>query len=85
MWDLFVRVVRERDRECEDSKQLKSKVVFADSLQVGFLQSEACALHMTEMQRVKTGWRQLVFTSVSRVKPSREILMKHFVLLNCHI
>ena len=40
---------------------------------------------MTGMRRVRTGWRQLVFTSVSRVKPSRKIPVKHSVLLNCHI
>ena len=34
MWDLFVRVVCER--ECEDSRQLKTKAVFAGSSRVGF-------------------------------------------------
>ena len=54
MWDLFVRVVceRERERECEDSRQLKTKEVFAGSSQVAFLRSEAYAQHMTGMQRV---------------------------------
>ena len=33
---------------------------------VSFPRSDACALHMTRMQRVRTGWRQLVFASVSR-------------------
>ena len=46
--------------------------------------SDACALHMTGMRRVRTGWRQLVFASVSRVRPSREIPAKQSVLLNCH-
>ena len=78
--------VRERERECvcEDSRQLKTKAVFTGSSRVSFLQSEACALHMTGMQRVKTRWRQLVFVSVSRVRPSREIPAKHSVLLNYH-
>ena len=53
MWDLFVKVVRERERECvcEDSRQLKTKIVFTGSSRVSFLQSEACALHMTGMQK----------------------------------
>ena len=40
---------------------------------------------MTGMRRVMTRWWQLVFTSVSRVRPSCEITMKHSVLLFCHI
>ena len=40
---------------------------------------------MTKMRRVRTGWWQLVFVSVSRVRPSREIPMKHSVLPICHI
>ena len=35
--------VRERERMCEDSRQLKIKAVFAGSSRVGFLRSEACA------------------------------------------
>ena len=53
--------VRERESVCvcvcEDSRQLKTKAVFTGSSRVSFLQSEACALHMTGMRRVKTGWR----------------------------
>ena len=75
----------ERERVCEDSRQLKIKAIFVGSSQVGFPRSEACALHITGMRRVRTGWRQLVFTSVSQVRPSHEIPAKHFVLLNCHI
>ena len=74
-----------RERVCEDSRQLKTKAVFAGSSRVGFPRSEACALHMTGMRRVRIGWRQLVFASVSQVRPSRKISAKHFVLLNCHI
>ena len=85
MMDLFVRVMCERQRECEDSRQLKTKAVFAGSSRVSLLRSEACALHMTKVQRVRIGWRQLVFVSVSWVRPSRKILAKHSVLLNCHI
>ena len=43
MLDLFVRVVCERERVCEDLRQLRTKAVFADSLRVGFSQSEAYA------------------------------------------
>ena len=50
MWDFIVRVVCVR--ECEDSRQLKTKEVFAGSSQVAFLRSEAYAQHMTGMQRV---------------------------------
>ena len=46
---------RERERVCEDSRQLKTEDVFACNLRVSFLQSEACALHMTGMRRVGTG------------------------------
>ena len=52
MWDFIVRVVCER--ECEDSRQLKTKEVFASSLRVAFPRSEACAQYMTGMRRVMT-------------------------------
>ena len=52
MWDFIVRVMCER--ECEDSRQLKTKEVFTGSLQVAFPRSEACVQHMTEMRRVMT-------------------------------
>ena len=41
------------ERECEDSRQLETKAVFAGSSQVGFPRSKAYALHMTGMRRVK--------------------------------
>ena len=47
MWDLFVKVVCVRERVCEDSRQLKTKVVFMGSSRVSFPRSDACALHMT--------------------------------------
>ena len=72
------------ERECEDSRQLKTKAVFAGSSRVSFPRSEVCAPHMIGMRRVKTGWWQLGFANVSRVRPSREILAKHSVLLKCH-
>ena len=40
--------------------------------QLSFPRSEACALHMTGMRRVSTGWRQLCLASISRVRPSCE-------------
>ena len=52
MWDFIIRVVCER--ECEDSRQMKTKEVFANSSQVAFPRSEACAYHMTGMRRVMT-------------------------------
>ena len=54
MWDFIVKVVCER--KCEDSRQLKTKEVFVGSSQEAFLRSEACAEHMTRIQRVMTGW-----------------------------
>ena len=72
------------ERKCKDSRQLKTKVVFAGSLRVSFSQSDAYAQHMTGMRRVKTGWRQLVFVSVSRVRPSHKTPAKHSILLDCH-
>ena len=52
MWDFFVRVVCVR--ECEDSRQSEEQEVFTGSSREAFLQSEACALHMTGMRRVMT-------------------------------
>ena len=56
--------VRERENVKTQGK-LKTKVFSR--------RSDACALHMTGMRRVKTGWTQLFFASVSQVRPSREI------------
>ena len=64
--------------------KLKIEAVFTGSSRVSFLRSDACALHMTGMRRVRTGWRQLVFANVSQVKSSRETPTKHFVLPDCH-
>ena len=52
MWDFFVRDMCKR--ECEDSRQSEEQEVFAGSSREAFLQSEACALHITRMQRVMT-------------------------------
>ena len=83
MWDFIVRVVCER--ECEDSRQLKTKEVFEGSSREAFRWSEVCAQHMTGMWKVMTGWWQLVFASVSRVRPSREMPAKHSILPIFHI
>ena len=71
-----------REKECEDSRQWKTKAVFVSSSRVSIPQSDACALHMTGMRRVRTGWRQLVFASISRVRPSRET-PNDWRLVNC--
>ena len=84
MWDLFVRVVCDRERVCEDSRLLKTKGVFGGSLRVSFPRSDACALHTTVIRRVRIGWRQLIFASISGVRPSRKTPEKHSVFPNCH-
>ena len=84
MWDLIVRVVCKR-KSVKTQGKVQSKEDFAGSSREAFLQSEACDQHMTGMRRVRTGWWQLVFASVSRVRPSREIPTKHSVLPICHI
>ena len=76
--------VWERESVCEESRLLKTKGVSVSSSWVSFPRSDACALHMTGMRRVKTGWRQLVFVSISRVRPSHETPAEHFVLPNFH-
>ena len=69
---------------CENSRQIEDWSVFAGSSWVSIPRSDACALHMTGMRKVRTGWRQLYFASVLRVRPSREIPAKHSVLLDYH-
>ena len=76
---------RERESVCVKTQGMKTKAVFAGSSRLSIPRSEACALHMTGMQRVRTGWRQLVFESISRVRPSRETPAKHSVLPDCPI
>ena len=63
MWDFFVRVVCEK--EYEDSRQSEEQEVFTGILQEVFLQSEACAQHMTGMRRVMTNGDSW-FSRVSR-------------------
>ena len=64
--------------------KLKTKAIFAGSLRVSFSWSDACALHMIGRRKVRIGWRQLVFASVSQVTPSRETPAKQSVLPDCH-
>ena len=45
------------ERECVKTQAIEAKRVLAGISRLCFPQSEACALHMTGMQRVSTGWR----------------------------
>ena len=88
LWDLIVRVVCERESVCVcvwRLKQIEDWRVFAGNSWLSILQNDAYALHMTGMQRVGTGWRQLCFANSSRVRPSRETLTKYSVLPDCPI
>ena len=73
---------------CERVKtqdKLKIKGDFMSSSREDFLRSEAmCSAHDWNAKSHDRWW-QLVFTSVSRVKPSCEILTKHSILPFCHI
>ena len=72
------------ERESKDSRLLKTKGVFTGSSRVSFPWSDACALHMTRMWRVRIGWRHLDFMTILRVRPSHETPAKHSVLPDCH-
>ena len=72
------------EKESVKTKGIEDWSVFAGSSQLNIPRSNACVLHMTRMRRVITGWRQLVFTSISRVRPFHETPAKHFILLDCH-
>ena len=71
MWDLFVRVERERERVCVcvcvKTRGIEDWSVFAGSSRLSILQSDACALNMTGMRRVRID----CFVSVSRVLSAR--------------
>ena len=60
------------ERESVKTQAIKARRVLAGISQPSFPRSETCALHMIGMRRVSTGWRQLCFASISRVRPSRE-------------
>ena len=72
-------------RESVKTQAIEAKRVLAGISRLSFPRSEACALHMTGMQRVSTGWRQLCLASISRVRPSRETPTRHSVLPVCTI
>ena len=72
------------ERECVKTQGIEDWSVFAGSLRLSIPRSNACALHMTEMRRVRIGWKQLVFASISQVRPSHETLAKHSVFPDCH-
>ena len=73
------------ERECVKTHAIEAKRVLASISRLSFPQSEACAMHMTGMRRISTGWRQLCLTSISQVRPSSETLARHSVLPDCTI
>ena len=66
-------------RESVKTQTIEVRRVFAGISRLSILQKDACALHMTGMQRVSTDGD----SCVSRVRPSRETLARHFVLPAC--
>ena len=73
------------ERVCVKTQAIKARRVLVGISRLSFPRSEACALHMTGMRRVSTGWRQLCLVSILRVRPSRETLARHSVLPVCTI
>ena len=45
------------ERECVKNQASEARRLLAGVSRLNFPRSEACALHMTRMQRVSTGWR----------------------------
>ena len=84
MWDFTVRVVCEKG--CEDSSLYWRSSGFREKLERSSWEtnprSEPCVEYMTGMQRVMIAG---VFASNLQVRPSCEILAKHFVSLFCHL
>ena len=68
-------------RECVKTQAIEDRRFLAGILRLNFPRSEACALHMTGMQRVSTGWRQLCLVNISWVRPSCETPARHSILL----
>ena len=62
------------ERECVKTQAIEDRRVHAGISHLSFPRSEACALHMTRMRRVSTGWRQLCLVNISQVRPSCEYL-----------
>ena len=73
------------ERESLKPQAIEARRFLAGISRLSFLRSEACALHMTGMRRVSTGWRQLCLVSISRVRPSLETPARHSVLPVCTI
>ena len=83
MWDFIVRVMCER--ECEDSRLIEDQRCFRGELARSLpVKWSMCPTHDWNAKSYNRWW-QLVFTSVLRVKPSRETSTKHSVLPICHI
>ena len=68
------------ERECEDSRQLKTKEVLVGSLREAFPRSEACALHMTGIRRVVTAGFHECLTGKAFPRDTHEIF--YFVNLS---
>ena len=73
------------ERESVKTQAIKPRRVLTGISWLSVPRSEACALHMTGMRRVSTGWRQLCLASISWVRPSRETPARHSVLPVCTI
>ena len=71
--------VLERERESVKTQASEARRILAGVSRLSFPQSEACALHMTRMRRVRTDGDSYV----SRVRPSRETPARHSVLPVC--
>ena len=52
------------ERVCVKTQAIKARRVLVGISRLSFPRSEACALHITRMQRVSTGWRQLCLESI---------------------
>ena len=73
------------ERERVKTQAIEAKRVLVGSSRLSIPRSEACVLHMTGMQKTQYRWRQLCLTSISWVRPSREISARHSVLPDCTI
>ena len=82
LWDLIV-MGYVLERVCVKTQAIEAKRVLVGISQLSFSQSEACALHMTAMRRISTGWRPLCLASISQVRPSHETPARHFVSPVC--
>ena len=51
------------------TQAIEARRVLTSISRLSFPRSEACALHMTGMRKVSTGWRQLCLASILQVRP----------------